>query len=390
MLYLYAHTNNTPLPGIQPGRTCRVGASIVPGACHVGARGLGMLGAEIIAAAATGEHGAGLMANDGLAVDREYRLVISASTFAAGTLVVLEDGAIEFTGPGTATQSLYESGALVNTATLDAAFNPPTVGVLPSMQAARAMPAVAGGYAPPGSLGVLPAMQLARTMPAIAGSYAAPTYSGALGAMVGARSMPAFAGSFSAATWSGTLGSMQAASSMPALAATYQVPTYAGALPAMNVQPNMPGMTGLYSAVAYNGSLAPMVAASSMPALPSTSYVAAWQRALREYTLLAPVDQIDNLGGFAEKDPAGRTTLAFEFKRYTSTPDSATVEIAVWRGADSSALSVLDGAPAIVGTKVYQRVLGGLHDTDYKLTCMLTDAGGQAYVLTGVLPVRRR
>jgi hypothetical protein len=146
----------------------------------------------------------------------------------------------------------------------------------------------------------------------------------------------------------------------------------------------------VFSTVAYSGALAPMVAGAAMPAVTLGSYVAAWQRALREYTLLAPVDQIDHLGGFAEKDPAGRVTLAFEFKRYTSTPASADVEIAVWRGADGSALSVLDGAPAILGTKVYQRVLGGLHDTDYKLTCMLTDEGGQAYVLTGVLPVRRR
>lgn len=93
---------------ITTGRTCRVGASIVPGACHVGARGLGMLGADILAATSSGEHGAGLMFNDSLAVDREYRVVITASTFAAGALEVFEDGSVEFTGAGTATQTLYE------------------------------------------------------------------------------------------------------------------------------------------------------------------------------------------------------------------------------------------------------------------------------------------
>jgi hypothetical protein len=113
MLHIYAHTNNTPAPGIQPGRTCRVGASIVPGACHVGARGLGMLGSEIKAATAIGEHGPGLMFNDGLDDNREYRLVVRNSTFPAGALIIEEDGSVDYTAAGTAVYDLYESGELV-------------------------------------------------------------------------------------------------------------------------------------------------------------------------------------------------------------------------------------------------------------------------------------
>lgn len=417
MLPIFAHATAAPA-GIQPGRTCRVGASIVPNACHVGVRGLGMLGADIIAATAIGEHGPGLMANDVLELDREYRLVISSSTFATGTLVVYEDGAVEFTGPGSATQTLYESSLQVGAAVaLAGSFAPPQyAGVLAGMLASRPMPAVAASYSPPSSNGTLPAMVAARTLQAVAASYQAPVYTAtlpgmaaarslqdlaglynppntnaALPPMVAARTLQAIAASYQAPVYTAVLASLVAAAALPAFAAGYSTPAGAtGVLPAMAAATGLQALAASYQAPTYSGSLGAMVAAASMPAFTMASSTPAWQRALREYTLLAPVDQIDHLGGFAEKDPAARVTLAFEFKRYTPAPASAVVTIAVWRGADADPTIVLDGAPAIVGTKVYQRVTGGVHDTDYKLTCMLTDEGSQAYVLTGVLPVRRR
>jgi hypothetical protein len=303
----------------------------------------GLTGAEIAASAGTGEHGPGLLANDSLDPAADYRLVVRNSTFAAGTLVVEEDGAVEYLGPGTAVYDLYEANLLV-----------------------------AGG---PG---------------AIAASFAPAQYTGLLATMAAARSLSALAASYTPPAAGALLPAMVAASALQAIAASYQAPTYTGALSAMAAAPSMPSITALYSNVAYNGVLPTMVAGAAMPSFPQVGYAPAWQRALREYTLLAPVDQIDNLGGFAEKDPDARVTLAFEFKRFTATPAAATVHITVWRGADGNPDAVLEGEPAILGTKVYQRVLGGVHDTDYKLVCMLTDAGGQAYVLTGVLPVRRR
>jgi hypothetical protein len=115
----------------------------------------------------------------------------------------------------------------------------------------------------------------------------------------------------------------------------------------------------------------------------------AWQAALNIYTLLAPFDQVDNLGGFAKKDPAARVTLAFEFKRFTASPQSVAVSIARRRGAaDATPGAVLLGSAAILGTKVFQRVQGGVGLCDYVVRAELTAVDGSVYVLEGVLPVR--
>jgi len=183
-----------------------------------------MLGADIMASTAIGEHGAGLMVNDSLAADREYRLVITGSTFAAGTLLVWEDGSVEFTGAGTATQGLYDSSYLVNTAPLDAGFLPPEyIGTLPGLTQARTMAAVTAGYAPPSYAGLLAGIQLAPSMGAIAGTYTPPGVP-VLPAMQVARSMPAIVGSYSAPTYSGTLGALQVAVGMPSVLAVYTPP----------------------------------------------------------------------------------------------------------------------------------------------------------------------
>jgi hypothetical protein len=82
----------------------------------------GLLGSEIAASAGTGEHGAGLLANDSLTADAEYRLVVRNSTFAAGALAVEEDGAVEYLGAGTAVYDLYEANLLVGTATFSGGY----------------------------------------------------------------------------------------------------------------------------------------------------------------------------------------------------------------------------------------------------------------------------
>lgn len=321
------------------GRTCRAGISLVPNACHVGNRGLGMLGADILAATSTGEHGAGLMVNDNLLADREYRLVVSGSTFASGALKVFEDGSIDFTGPGTATQTLYMGGVPAGTAGLDAGFDPPVVGAVPGMVLATTYAALAATYTAQGFSGVVPGMVLSTSYASLAAGYAPPVYGSAI-------------------------APMQLATAFGPLAGSYVPLGYAGVLPGM-------------------------VMAMQFQAVNAGPFQEAWKNALKEYTLLAPVDQIDHLGGFAEKQPEARVTLAFEFKRFSPIPASCVVTLMQVRGpTDPQAQDVLEGQPAILGTKVYQRVKLGQPDCDYRLTCLLEDQSGSAFVLRGLLPVR--
>lgn len=113
-----------------------------------------------------------------------------------------------------------------------------------------------------------------------------------------------------------------------------------------------------------------------------------WEQALGVYTLLAPVDQIDNLGGFAPKDPASRVTLAFDFKRFTATPQSASITVTRHRGAeDPTPDAIKVGLPAILGSKVLQRVQDGVGHCHYSLSCVATAPDGSRYVMVGVLPV---
>jgi hypothetical protein len=112
-------------------------------------------------------------------------------------------------------------------------------------------------------------------------------------------------------------------------------------------------------------------------------------QALPMYTLFAPRDQIDNLGGFGPKDPEARVLLAFEFKRWLLSVQDAQVGIIRWRGAaDASPEDVLDGQPQLRGTRVFQWVQGGVLNTDYELRVVATGPDGSKAVLEGILPVR--
>ncbi len=120
-----------------------------------------------------------------------------------------------------------------------------------------------------------------------------------------------------------------------------------------------------------------------------TVSITSWQSALNIYTLLAPFDQIDNLGGFAAKDPAARVTLCFDFRRYTAAPQGATITIMRKRGADDPApQDVKFGSFAILGSKVFQRVQGGVPQCDYLVRAEVPAPDGSIYTMEGVLPVR--
>ena len=107
------------------------------------------------------------------------------------------------------------------------------------------------------------------------------------------------------------------------------------------------------------------------------------------YTLRAPAEQIRHIGGFAPKDPDAEVVIAFQFKRFTSTPTSPDVSIKRLRGPDdANPNTMLEGVPAVVGSVVYQSVIGGVLHCDYELRCEADGPDGQRHVMVGVLPVR--
>ena len=69
------------------------------------------------------------------------------------------------------------------------------------------------------------------------------------------------------------------------------------------------------------------------------------------------------------------------------TSASCTVELLA--GTDATPDDLLDGAPQISGTSVYQRVKAGVSGCTYKLRCTATDSGAwnETYVLTATLGV---
>lgn len=98
----------------------RLSTPLLPGAYHFGGGGLGILGAVLLLNTAGGDVGGGIMANDGLLPDREYRAVVSSDSFAPGAWWLGEDGAGWFSGSGGFTYSLYEDGVLAGSASVSA------------------------------------------------------------------------------------------------------------------------------------------------------------------------------------------------------------------------------------------------------------------------------
>lgn len=93
--------------------------------------------------------------------------------------------------------------------------------------------------------------------------------------------------------------------------------------------------------------------------------------------------------GFSAKDPGEIIFVGFEFSALTTTPSSPVVTAARHAGtADATPSSILSGAPSINGTKVVQKLVGGVLGTDYLLTCQVDAPDGSRYILTGVIPVR--
>lgn len=74
---------------------------------------IGMLGSEIAASAGSGQHGAGLLANDSLDPAKRYRLVITSSSVLPFPGYIDDDGAIVVTSTVSGTYRLLEDNAWV-------------------------------------------------------------------------------------------------------------------------------------------------------------------------------------------------------------------------------------------------------------------------------------
>ena len=89
------------------------------------------------------------------------------------------------------------------------------------------------------------------------------------------------------------------------------------------------------------------------------------------------------------KDTAERYAIEFQYSATMAAITSATVTVQLLAGTDATPDNLLDGAPQISGTSVYQRVKSGVSGCTYKLRCTATDsgAGNETYVLTASLGV---
>ena len=71
----------------------------------------------------------------------------------------------------------------------------------------------------------------------------------------------------------------------------------------------------------------------------------------------------------------------------TETISSATCTVEVKEGTDPSPSSIKSGSPAISGSTVTQRILGGLDGVIYRLEMTATTSVGNVYTIVGDLPV---
>lgn len=94
---------------------------------------------------------------------------------------------------------------------------------------------------------------------------------------------------------------------------------------------------------------------------------------------------------FAEKRPSEAITITFRFARelaagVTLSP-GAVVAIAVRKGADAAPQAMLAGTPAVSGTDVLARVMGGISGVEYLITCTASTSNGDVLQLDAILPV---
>lgn len=92
-----------------------------------------------------------------------------------------------------------------------------------------------------------------------------------------------------------------------------------------------------------------------------------------------------------EKRPAEEVTVTFRFGRDlaqgVTLAAGATVSASVRKGVDPDAETLVDSAPAVAGTDVLVRIVGGLDGVQYLLTALAPTSDGQLLQLDALLPV---
>ena len=117
--------------------------SLIPGACVVGVRGLGIPAATIRATTATGDHGPGLLYNewDGPEDDAKELMALVESVSPVGTLFVNEDGSFIWSdlpvGAYTANYQVFADGQPIGSSTATVTVTPPGFSVQPSGASAQ-------------------------------------------------------------------------------------------------------------------------------------------------------------------------------------------------------------------------------------------------------------
>lgn len=92
------------------------------------------------------------------------------------------------------------------------------------------------------------------------------------------------------------------------------------------------------------------------------------------------------------KGPAEIVVVAFEYTDDMEAGESivgAAVSCTVAQGTDATPAAMLDGAAAIVGLDVQQRVTGGVLGNTYRLHCLATLSSGRRLELAALLPIRQ-
>lgn len=91
---------------------------------------------------------------------------------------------------------------------------------------------------------------------------------------------------------------------------------------------------------------------------------------------------------FSIKDPAEAITVTFDFSFLAASITSATVTASQYSGnADANPSAIVSGPTQISGAKALQKIVAGVAGTYYELTCQVTGADGNIYVLKEVLPI---
>jgi hypothetical protein len=96
------------------------------------------------------------------------------------------------------------------------------------------------------------------------------------------------------------------------------------------------------------------------------------------------------MSAFSYKLTTETEQFTFDFSTVLGTGEtisSASMNVEVIQGTDSSPLSILVGSPVINGSRVAQRITGGLDEVTYRLELTINTSASNVYTLLGDLPV---